>query len=154
MCYKTLRQGSGIVFRTLLPAVLLSGLMFQARGEWSFYLVNNASVTPAIRLDGSGTPCVVYARAPYIKFSTLQGHYWVEENVHQSSYGGPGWPSLVFDAQGVPHVSFSAGGTLFYAFRDREDRSWTVFNLYPAVGTWTSIALTPGGAPCISWWIR
>lgn len=152
MCYKTLRQGSVIVFRTLLPAVLLSGLLFQARGEWSFYLVNNASVTPAIRLDGSGTPCVVYARAPYIKFSTLQGHYWVDENVHQSSYGGLGWPSLVFDAQGVPHISFSAGGTLFYAFRDREDRSWTVFNLYPAVGTWTSIALTPGGAPCISWY--
>lgn len=140
------------MFRTLLLLTVLSGIVFQARGEWSFYLVNNASVTPAIRLDFSGTPSVVYARDPYIKYSILQGHYWVEENVHQSSSGGSGWPSLASDAQDVPHVSFSSGGVLFYAVMNREDRSWTVWNLYPASGTWTSIALTPGGAPCISWY--
>ena len=142
------------MFRTALLLVLLMGSAFQARAEWSFYTINTIGVTPSIAIDGNGNPGIVYARDPYIKYATFDGTYWSEENIYQSSYGGCGYTGLVFDEQGVPHVSFMGGsGRILYAFMNPADRSWTVEDFSNSLwGTWTSIALTPGGYPCIAWY--
>lgn len=142
------------MFRTVLLVALLSGAAFHARAEWSFSTVSTNAVTPSIAIDSNGVPCVVYARDPYIKYATFYGTYWSEENIYQSPYGGCGYTGLVFDEQGVPHVSFMGGsGAIHYAVMNPADRSWTVEDFsFSLLGTWTSIALTPEGFPCISWY--
>jgi hypothetical protein len=140
--------------RIVISFLLLTGALLSVRAEWSFSQINTVSFTPVIGLDASGIPAVVYARDPYIKYGVYQDPYWSEENIYQSPYGGVGWPSLVFDQQDVPHVSFAGGsGVLCYAVMNPGDRSWTVQNFsYSYYGSWTSIALTSGGYPCISWY--
>lgn len=140
--------------RNTFSTLLVAGTLLSIRAEWSFSQINTNSFTPVIGLDASGIPAVVYARDPYIKYGTYQDPYWTEENIYQSPYGGVGWPSLVLDQQDVPHVSFSGGsGVLCYAVMNPGDRSWTVQNFsYSYYGSWTSIALTSGGYPCISWY--
>jgi len=142
------------VFRAILLVVLLSGAAFQARAEWSFRTVNTSGVTPSIAIDGNGDPSVVYARDPYIKYATFDGTSWSEENIYQSPYGGCGYTGLAFDQQGAPHISFAGGsGVICYAVMNPEERSWTVeYFSYAFYGSWTSIALTPEGYPCIAWY--
>jgi hypothetical protein len=142
------------MFRTALLLVLLMGSAFQARAEWSFCTINTMGVTPSIAIDDNGYPGVVYARDPFIKYATFDGSYWTEENIYQSPYGGCGYTGLVFDEQGVPHVSFKGGGgVILYAVMNPEERSWTVEDFsYSLGGSWTSIALTPEGYPCIAWY--
>lgn len=142
------------MFRAVLLLALLAGSAFQARAEWSFRTISTSGVTPSIAIDGNGDPCVVYARDPYIKYATFDGSYWSEENIYQSPYGGCGYTGLVFDQQGVPHVSFAGSGSVIcYAVMNPAVRSWTVWNFsYSIFGSWTSIALTPEGYPCIAWY--
>ncbi len=141
------------MFKTLLLILLLSGAAFQVRAEWFIRTLNTNGVTPSIAIDGNGDPSVVYARDPYIKYATYNGTSWSEENIYQSPYGGCGYTGLVYDEQGVPHVSFmGGGGRILYAVRNPATRSWTVEDFSNSLwGTWTSIALTPEGYPCIAW---
>ena len=141
------------MFRTLLLILLISGAAFQVRAEWSFFAINSVSVSSSIALDSNGVPWVVYVRDPYVRYGTIEGHYWSEEIIYQSPHGGCGYTGLVYDEQGVPHVSFMGGsGRIRYAFRNPTARSWTVEDFSNSLwGTWTSIALTPEGYPCIAW---
>lgn len=141
------------MFRTVLLLILFSGFIFQAEAEWSFFPVNPHGFTPSIGLDNSGTPRSVYCQYSYLKYGTFSGSYWSEEVVYQPGYGSCGWTGLVFDEEGVPHVSFSGAGYVCYAVKNPDERSWAVEDFSLSLfGTWTSIALTPEEYPCIAWY--
>ena len=109
----------------------------------------------AIALDAQGRPSIAY-NDPFVglRYAVLSGTVWLSETI--DTVGAPGeYVSLVFDADGIPHVGYLAstgGGKARYAYKLGSTwRVQTVTTARPVFG-YTSVAVDAAGDPHMAYY--
>jgi hypothetical protein len=112
----------------------------------------------SLALDGMSRPHVIYrGRAGpgtfELRYASNDGSDWSQEVIDSGLHPGVGG-SVVLDAAGFVHVAFHGLSSPCLMYARRDTLGWhveTVDTAGDAVGAFPSIALDPGGCPCISY---
>jgi hypothetical protein len=116
---------------------------------------------PSLALDSHGYPHISYTNRNRndksnngLRFASRDASgKWITEMVAYSADGSNDWGTLVMDTSDRTWIAYHSRGELKIAMRNGTTGRWqTEIVDHGSVGSCTSIALTPDGAPAISYY--